>query len=182
MFPELTTERFQLTQVTENDLTFLFEGLSDTEVKPYNGVYFKTPEETNKQLEWYAKNYSEGTGINWKVVDKKSGENIGVVSIYYYKPEHRKAELGYWLLKKFWNKGIAKEVLPAIIDYWFKEKNLHRLEAFVETENEASIALMKSLGFEYEGTMRDCEFKFGRFISLKIYSVLETDWLNPAHT
>lgn len=172
MFPELSSERFLLTQVKEDDLAFLFEGLSDTEVKPYNGIYFKTLEETNKQLEWYAKNYSEGTGINWKVVDKATGEPVGVVSIYYYKPEHRKAELGYWLLKKFWNKGIASEVIPVIIDYWKREKGLHRLEAFVEDENTASNALMEKLGFAHEGTMRECEIKFGRFISLRVYALL----------
>ncbi len=171
-FPELSTERFHLQQVTKEDIPFLFKGLSDPEVMPYNGVYFKTLEETYAQLEWYEKNWNEETGINWKIVEASTGENAGVVSIYYFKPEHRKAELGYWLLDRFWKKGIASEVIPAIIEYWRTERNLHRLEAFVEEENEASIRLMEKLGFVHEGTMRDCEFKFGRFISLRIYCML----------
>ncbi len=172
MFPELHTERFLLTKVTEADLPFLYEGLSDPEAMPHNGVYFTSLEETKKQLAWYNQNLSSGTGINWKVVSKATGEPVGVVSIYYFKPEHKKAELGYWLLPKFWRQGIAKEVLPVIIDHWFNVKGLHRLEAFVEEGNDASIALMNALGFVHEGTMRDCEIKFGKYISLRVYSFI----------
>jgi [ribosomal protein S5]-alanine N-acetyltransferase len=59
-----------------------------------------------------------------------------------------------------------------VIDYWQKEKQLHRLEAFIETENEASIRLLEKAGFTLEGTMRDCEIKFGKYISLHIYSLI----------
>jgi [ribosomal protein S5]-alanine N-acetyltransferase len=59
-----------------------------------------------------------------------------------------------------------------VIEYWQKEKQLHRLEAFIETENEASIRLLEKSGFTLEGTMRDCEIKFGKYISLHIYSLI----------
>jgi len=172
MFPELSTERFLLTQVCLSDQAFLFEGLSDPEAMPYYGVYYESFEETKKQLDWYDKNYLEGTGINWKVVDKISSESIGVISVYAYKKEHNKAELGYWLLPRFWGKGIATEVLPSVIQFWQNEKGLHRLEAFIELENEGSIRLLENAGFVREGTMRDCEIKFGRYISLYIYALI----------
>ncbi|MDB5196622.1 MAG: hypothetical protein JWP88_993 [Flaviaesturariibacter sp.] len=172
MFPELTTERFILKQVQAEDQAFLFEGLSDPVTMPYNGVYFKTFEETQAQLEWYKKNWEEGTGLNWKITSKETGESIGVISVYYYKPEHKKAEIGYWLLPRFWQQGIASEVIQPVVDYWKTEKDLHRLEAFVEEENIASIKLMEKAGFTYEGIMRDCEIKFGKYVSLRIYSLL----------
>jgi [ribosomal protein S5]-alanine N-acetyltransferase len=172
MFPELNTERFYLRQIEPDDLSFIFEGLSDPVAVPHYGVYFYSLEETKKQLEWYDNNWKDGTGINWKIVSKESGENVGVISVYNYKPEHHKAELGYWLLPKFWKQGIATEVLKPVIDYWQKEKQLHRLEAFIETENEASIRLLEKAGFTLEGTMRDCEIKFDKYISLHIYSLI----------
>jgi [ribosomal protein S5]-alanine N-acetyltransferase len=175
MFPELSTERFNLVQVTAADQRFLFEGLSDPVTMPYNGVYFKTFEETVTQLDWYKKNLEEGTGINWKIVDKQTKENIGVISVYYFKPEHRKAELGYWLLPGYWKQGVASEVLRPVIQYWQDIKNLHRLEAFVEDGNIASVLLLEKAGFTREGTMRDCEVKFGRFISLHIYALIKND-------
>ena len=175
MFPELYTERFLLTQVKESDQAFLFEGLSDPIAMPYNGVYFESFEATHEQIVYYNRYYKEGSGIPWKIVDKASGENIGVVSVYKYMAEHKKAELGYWLLPRYWGKGIAVEVIKAVVQYWQQQKGLHRLEAYVEDENIGSIRVMEKLQFTLEGTMRDCEIKFGKFISLRIYSLLTTD-------
>ena len=175
VFPELNTDRFILGQVVDSDLPYLFEGLSDPIAMPYNGVYFKSLDDTKAQLEWYAKNWKEGTGIHWKITSKRGSDFIGVISVYYYKAEHNKAELGYWILPRFWRQGIATEVLTPVIQFWQRERGLHRLEAFIEVGNEASIRLLQKAGFQYEGTMRDCEIKFGRFINLHIYSLLFTE-------
>lgn len=172
MFPVLHTQRFILTQVLPEDQAFLFEALSDPIAMPHNGVYFKTFEETEAQLDWYETNWKNGTGINWKIVDKFSGENLGVISVYNYKPEHKKAELGYWLMPRFWGKGIVSEVLHPVIKYWQEQKGIHRLEAFIEEGNTASIKLVEKAGFVHEGIMRDCEIKFGKFISLHIYALI----------
>ncbi|MGZ8537539.1 MAG: GNAT family N-acetyltransferase [Flavisolibacter sp.] len=171
-FPELQTPRFLLTRIHADDQQFLFEGLSDPVSMPYNGIYFKTFEETKEQLEWYEKNYQSGTGVHWKIVDKNTREKIGVISYYYYKSEHKKAEVGFWLLNQFWNKGITTEVLKAVIEYCHNVKGIHRLEAFIESENMASARVLEKNGFVLEGTMRDAEIKFGKYISLCVYSLL----------
>jgi ribosomal-protein-alanine N-acetyltransferase len=62
--------------------------------------------------------------------------------------------------------------MVAVVEYWQKERNLHRLEAFVEVGNEASSKLLEKTGFRYEGTMTDCELKNGRYISLHIYALI----------
>jgi ribosomal-protein-alanine N-acetyltransferase len=172
LFPELTTPRLHLSPVLPEDQAFLFEGLGDPVAMPYNGVYYKTLEDTAEQLKWYQKNWNEGTGVAWKITSLKTTEPMGVISIYHLKPEHRKAELGYWLLPRFWRQGVASEALAAIIPYVKNERGLHRLEAFVEDGNTASERLLKRAGFVPEGTMRECELKFGRFISLHIYALL----------
>lgn len=48
-------------------------------------------------------------------------------------------------------KGYMKEGLTLMIRYAFNELGLHRLEANIQPDNQASIALAKSVGFEYEG-------------------------------
>lgn len=173
-FPELRTERFILGQVEDSDLPFLYEGLSDPVAMPHNGVYFNSLDATRAQLRWYAKNWNEGTGIHWKISRKEEGNFIGVISVYHYKAEHNKAELGYWILPRFWRQGIASEVIAPVVRFWQQEKGLHRLEAFIEVGNEASVRLLEKSGFQCEGTMRDCEIKFGKYISLLVYSCLST--------
>ncbi|RYG06117.1 MAG: N-acetyltransferase, partial [Chitinophagaceae bacterium] len=97
---------------------------------------------------------------------------LGDISVYFYKAEHKKAEVGFWLLPQYQHKGIAIEALQAVINYWKNEKNLHRMEAFVEERNTASAKLLEKAGFEFEGTMRDCEIKNGKYISLLIYGLI----------
>ena len=48
-------------------------------------------------------------------------------------------------------KGYMKEGMTQVIRYAFDELGLHRLEANIQPGNEASIALARSVGFEYEG-------------------------------
>ena len=62
--------------------------------------------------------------------------------------------------------------MKAVIDFCRTEKNIHRLEAFVETGNKASCRVLEKTGFQCEGTMRDCEIKDGKFISLLVYAQL----------
>ena len=172
MFNQVTTERLLLKQILAEDQQFIFEGLSHPEVIPFYGVRYASFEETKQQLDWYEKMLQEDTGIPWKMVNRVTGENIGVISVYSYQKQHNKAEVGFWLLPQYWNKGIAVEALRAVLDYWKRERNLHRLEAFVEEGNEASSRLLEKAGFLYEGKMRDCEIKNGRYISLKVYGLI----------
>jgi RimJ/RimL family protein N-acetyltransferase len=172
MVPELTTERFLLQQVLREDQQFVFEGLSHPDIIEFYGVRYDSIDATKKQMEWYEKNYNDGTGGPWKIVDKATGEKTGVVAYYFHKPEHKKAEVGFWLFPQYWNKGIATEVLTAVIKYCQQQKDIHRLEAFVEEGNVASNKVLEKVGFVYEGTMRECENKNGKFISLRIYALI----------
>jgi len=175
MFPELTTERFLLQQILPEDQQFIFEGLSHPDIIPFYGVRYDSFEATKKQMEWYEKSYNEGTGGPWKIVDRTTGEKLGVVAYYYHKAEHKKAEVGFWLFPQFWSKGVTTEVLKKVIEYCQREKDIHRLEAFVEEGNLASSAVLEKLGFVYEGTMKECEIKNGKYISLLIYALINVN-------
>ncbi len=48
-------------------------------------------------------------------------------------------------------RGYMKEGLLQVINYAFDELDLHRLEANIQPQNLASIALVKSVDFQYEG-------------------------------
>jgi [ribosomal protein S5]-alanine N-acetyltransferase len=172
MFPELTTERLLLQEIKPGDQQFIFEGLSHPDVIPFYGVTYDSFEATKKQMDWYERDFKAGTAISWKLVNKNTAEAMGVISVYYFKAAHKKAEIGFWLLPQYWSKGFASEALKEVIHYWKTEKGLHRLEGFVEEGNTASSMLLEKAGFEHEGTMRDCEMKNGQYISLQIYGLI----------
>ncbi len=175
MAPELTTERFRLKHILPQDQEFIFQGLSHPQVIPFYGVRYHSLEATKEQMEFYAELSRNDTGYWWKIVHKETGENTGAIGFNNYNPQHNKAEVGYWLLPKHWKKGIIAEVFPVVINYLQKEKKVHRIEAVVEEGNSSSNKVLERFGFMYEGTMRDCEIKEGKYISLRMYSLLSPE-------
>jgi len=61
------------------------------------------------------------------------------------------AYLGYYMFGGYERRGYMKWSLGVIVKRAWKELKLHRLEANIQPENTASIALVESLGFTKEG-------------------------------
>ena len=61
------------------------------------------------------------------------------------------AYVSYFGVTGHTEKGYMKEGMSQVIGHAFGELGLHRLEANIQPENLPSIALAKSVGFQYEG-------------------------------
>ena len=169
-FPTLTTDRLLLRQFQPDDLENVFKGLSHPDIIPYYGVSYDSLEATKAQMAFFADLEENGTGVWWAVCSPDNQVFYGAGGLNSLSKEHRKAEIGFWLLPEFWGRGIMQEALPLICEHGFGELGLRRIEGFVESENQNCQRAMAKLDFVHEGTMRDCEVKNGRFISLDIYA------------
>jgi ribosomal-protein-alanine N-acetyltransferase len=63
----------------------------------------------------------------------------------------RSAYLSYYALEPHQRRGYMRAGVSAMIQLAFREHRLHRLEANIQPDNVASIALVRGLGFELEG-------------------------------
>jgi ribosomal-protein-alanine N-acetyltransferase len=61
------------------------------------------------------------------------------------------AYLGYYGMANFSRTGLMTDALRAAVGYAFNELGLHRLEANIQPDNLASIALVRRVGFKQEG-------------------------------
>jgi ribosomal-protein-alanine N-acetyltransferase len=174
-FPTIQTNRLLLRQFVESDLENVFKGLSNPEIIKYYGVNYQTLEDTKQQLKFFADLEKNDTGIWWAVCSLDNTTFYGAGGLNGLSKEHKKAEIGFWLLTEFWGQGIMTEVMPIICNYGFNHLGLHRIDGFVETDNKNCKNAMKKLDFNYEGTMKDCEIKNGHFISLDIYAKLRNE-------
>lgn len=168
----LKTPRLLLRPFEESDLENVFKGLSHPEVIKHYGVSYSSLEETKIQMTYFRELEINNTGKWWAVCSADNAVFYGGCGLNNMSVQHRKAETGYWLLPEFWGKGFISEALQLVIEYGFTHFSLHRIEAVVETDNENSIKIMKKTGFQYEGTMRECEYKNGKYISLDMYARL----------
>jgi ribosomal-protein-alanine N-acetyltransferase len=126
-------------------------------------------------MAWFSDLEKSGTGMWFAVCSLDNKNFFGAGGLNGISKEHKKAEIGFWLLPDYWGKGIMKEAMQQICDFGFNKLGLHRIEGFVEAENINCKNAMAKLDFQSEGTMRDCEIKNGKFISLDIYAKLKTN-------
>ena len=170
--PEFITERLFMNRINISDQANIYKGLSTPEVIKHYGVQYSSFEETQEQMNWYANLEKSNSGKWWAIRWKNTGEFCGAIGFNDYHPEYKKAEIGFWLLPINWGKGIVKEAAERIIQYLFDELCFHRLEAYVEAGNSNSTKVLKKVGFNFEGRMRECEIKNGKYISIDLYALL----------
>ncbi len=172
----MKTDHYYLREITSKDIENIHKGLSDPEVTKYYDVHYATLEETQVQMDWYQKLKDEGTGIWWGIYGKEDDQFRGAGGFNNLESNHKKAEIGLWLLKEYWGQGILKEVMPVLFREGFEILGLNRIEGYVLSDNVKCKSALEKIHFKYEGTMRDCEIKDGQLISVDIYAVLKREW------
>jgi len=72
--------------------------------------------------------------------------------------------------------GLGRKVLPEIIQIAFRELRAHRLFLNVFEDNARARHLYESLGFKYEGVMRQAAHRDGVWFDLRLMSMLESEY------
>jgi RimJ/RimL family protein N-acetyltransferase len=102
-------------------------------------------------------------GIDFRTGDKVSSSTsspfVGIISIENIDKINRNAEVGYWIGKEYWNRGIATESLTLVIDYAFNKLDLHKLYASVFVQNAASIHVLEKCSLRKEGELYQQKWK-----------------------
>ena len=101
---------------------------------------------------------------------------IGAVTLTIH-PDHRRAELGYWLAQGQWGRGLAAEAASALVDWGFRELGLARIYAQYLADNRASGRVLEKLGMLREGVRRGHVRKGRRQLDAHQYGVLRKEWL-----
>ncbi|MEM1262159.1 MAG: GNAT family protein [Pseudomonadota bacterium] len=85
------------------------------------------------------------------------------------------AEVGYWLGRAFWGRGLASAALQAFRDWLFDETDLMRLYAVPFADNAASCRVLEKSGFVLEGRLRSSARKAGRLNDQLVYAFVRGD-------
>jgi RimJ/RimL family protein N-acetyltransferase len=106
------------------------------------------------------------TSVNFAI--EIGGQAVGGIGIF--KITGHKAEIGYWLGRKYWGKGIITRAIREIVKFGFGKLGLRRIYAHVFTFNRASMRVLEKAGFRLEGRLRRNVKKGKRLLDEYIYA------------
>lgn len=170
MVVTLRSKSFVLRPFRKGDELSLQRSISSRNVTRYT-VSIPYPYTMKHAKDWVAKNISlcrkkKKTEVNFAI--DIGGKVAGGIGLRYI--EGHRAELGYWLAKKHWGRGIMTQAVGLVSEYAFRQLGLRRLYATAFTSNKASARVLEKNGFKLEGLMRKLHKNKGRFVDVLLYA------------
>jgi [ribosomal protein S5]-alanine N-acetyltransferase len=161
-FPELRTPRLVLRETVAADAPALLEIFSDPAVtRFYNLQRFENIDAAHALIARRHARFVAGHSIRWGIAIAQGDVLIGSCGLIFEENANgdpASAELGYEIASTHWNRGYAGEALRAVIAHAFGALRLRELVAHVMPGNDASAHLLRKLGFESHGVVKDAGF------------------------
>jgi len=85
--------------------------------------------------------------------------------------------VGYVLNPAYWGMGIAPEAVRRVIDFGFRELNVHRIEAKYMVENARSRRVMEKVGMTFEGVKRASMYIKGEYRDIGYCAILADEFI-----
>jgi ribosomal-protein-alanine N-acetyltransferase len=172
----IVNDEIYLSEIRASDKAALVEHLAEKEI--YNRTlripYPYTESDAEQWIERVAeKTRSDGQPTSWAI--RHNNDNL-IGGIGYERlsigKSHR-AEIGYWLAKPFWGRGIMTAVVRRTCEIGFAQFGLTKIVAHTFASNAASARVLEKCGFQLEGYLRSHFMKDGAPIDARIYGLLK---------
>jgi len=174
--PILRTARLTLRPFELNDAPAVKELAGAYEVA-LNTLMIPHPYPDGKAEEWigmHQDDFDNDRVVHFAIDD---GQLVGAMGLI-LKLEQNMAEIGYWIGVPFWNRGYASEAAAEVVRYGFEERGLNRIFAAHFARNPNSGRVLRKIGMQCEGTLRQHERKWDVYQDVVHYGILRDEWLS----
>lgn len=148
------TNRLVLREATLENAPLFYELNNDPQVIQYTGdPPFASIQKAREFLSSYIPCYDRYGMGRWTVTTKKDERVLGWCGLKWH-PEDGAVDVGFRLMRKYWNQGYATEAASGCLMYGFEALGLEKIIGSAQRENTASIRVLEKMGmtrkFEYE--------------------------------
>ncbi len=155
-FPELTTERLILRQLTFDDKKAIFRLRSNKEVNEL--IERETPKNLNQAegfIQTCLDEFENENRVFWAMVLENTNQLIGTIVFHKVDLENNYAEIGYEMNPDYQDEGYMSEAMKVVLDFGIMSMNLKTIEAYTHHNNTASIALIEKFLFALQPERKD---------------------------
>ncbi|MBD1903424.1 GNAT family N-acetyltransferase [Trichocoleus sp. DQ-A3] len=110
------------------------------------------------------------------IFSRQTAQHLGNIDLSTIRrTEHQWAILGYEIHNQHWRQGFGREAVRATLIAGFETLGYHRIEAAINLDNQASIALAQSVGMQKECIRRGFLYENEQWVDHFIYVALPSD-------
>ena len=144
---------------------------------PHLQVDWGIEETVDEQLarKWWTEHaelWTRGEGRHLAIVESGTDALLGGINFHNIRPDHRRAEVGFWLAPWARRRGIGSAAVAAACRWAFDNWQLVRIEMTTLPDNAGSLALARKIGFTREGLLRGRNFERGKQVDIVMLGVL----------
>ncbi|MBT4989077.1 MAG: GNAT family N-acetyltransferase [Rickettsiales bacterium] len=179
-FPTLIIDdNYILREQSINDYQDFFEYFSDNNVSKY--ILSNIPvslAEAKDEMQYWINLYQRRISVYWAIADRNSNKMIGAIGFNDWNRFNNRAEISYDLNKAYWRQGITTKALQIVLDYGFNTMQINRIQASTLLINKPSWQLLKSAGFQREGSLIQYRLHNGKYFDIEMYGLTKDLYLN----
>lgn len=175
--PALRTQRLLLRPFTADDAPAV-QRLASERVIADTTLVIPHPYPEDGAAGWigtHAEAHARGLAVQYAVTHGSTGDVLGTVSLGLDRAADL-AELGYWIGQPFWGHGYCTEAARELLHFAFMDLGLNRVYARYLCRNPASGAVLRKLGMQHEGTLRQHVRKWDALEDIHVCGVLAAEW------
>jgi len=136
---------------------------NDVEVWRHMSDSFPHPYTLEIARHWVTHGHVDFGGDHWAIAH--DGVAVGGCGVQQGTGgERASAEIGYWLGRAFWSRGVGTAVVRQLCDIAFATADIQRLFAPVHADNPKSMHVLRKNGFYREAELKRSAYKDGRVI------------------
>ncbi len=150
--------------------------MNNPKIRKYAGYNMpQTIEDVKKKFE--PKKEAVKEEIFFEIWQKEDKKPIGYGGFLWIEWFTRNAYMFYLIDPDYWGQYIGTEAGKLIIEYGFKELNLHKITTRLYAPNKASLRVAEKIGLTHEITLQKEVYIDGKHIDALEYSIFKEDFV-----
>jgi len=178
-FTELAGTRVALRRFHPGDVATFVAYRSSEQVARFQSWDSPYPREAGERfIQEIAKDHPDTPGqwFQFAVGPRATGQLIGDCAAMPQAADPRQCEIGFTIAPDYQGRGYATEAVGLLLNYLFTERGKHRIAAYCDPRNAASVALLERLGMRREGHLRESTWAKGEWTDDLVYGLLRDEW------
>lgn len=177
----IKTKSLKLRDYKKSDIDFIHNLVQEPDIYRYQIWGPNSLEDTTVFTNSCIANQSEEPRKSFEfcMTDIESNEILGAIGIRIQDDLAKIADMGYWVRKDYWGKGLATEAGKAILNFGFQNLELNRIWATASPLNPASTRVLEKIGMKKEGLLRSNLFVRGEYRDSVLLAILKNEFQIP---